>query len=315
MRTFRLPAILLSFLLVSWAGAALSAPPPPLDHAPLVRERAAAYLKPDDLVLGVEIAGDARAYPLAILERHGVANDTIGRIPVALAWCRPCGSAVAYRTDTPKGTLTLAASGKLRDGEPLLVDRQTGTLWRQLTGAPVEGPLAGSGAQLQPLAVVLTTWTRWFQSHLESRVLAQEAAPQGAEAQLGSEPAGPWVYGVTAGGATKAYPVDLVAKLGVIVDEIGGRPVVIVAEPGADPKGRTIRVYDRGDRVFSRSGHSFLGSSFLNDQGGRAWKIGEEALATTDGQTRPRLPAKLAVQAGWMAAYPAAVVWAEPKTP
>src|SRR5436305_10803045 len=236
MRT--LTATLLLISLVSAAGALPA--PPPLDHAPLVRERAATYLKPDDLVLGVAIAGDARAYPLSILERHAVANDTIGRIPVALAWCRPCGSAVAYRTDTPKGTLTLAASGKLRDGEPLLVDRQTGTLWRQLTGAPVEGPLAGSGAQLQPLAVVLTTWTRWFQSHLESRVLAQEAAPQGAEAQLGSEPAGPWVYGVTAGGATKAYPVDLVAKLGVIDDEVGGRPVVVVAEPGADPKGRTI---------------------------------------------------------------------------
>ncbi|HSU84090.1 MAG TPA: DUF3179 domain-containing (seleno)protein [Thermoanaerobaculia bacterium] len=315
MRTFRLPATLLSFLLVSRAGAALSAPPPPLDHAPLVRERAAAYLKPDDLVLGVEIGGDARAYPLAILERHGVANDTIGRIPVALAWCRPCGSAVAYRTDTPKGTLTLAVSGKLRDGQPLLGDRQTGTLWNPLTGTPVEGALAGLRLQLQPLPVVLTTWTRWFQSHLESRVLAQETAPQGAEAQPGSEPAGPWVYGVTAGGATKAYPVDLVAKLGVIDDEIGGRPVVVVAEPGADPKGRTIRVYDRGDRVFSRSGHSFLGASFVNDQGGRAWKIGEEALTITDGQTRARIPGKLAVQAAWVAAYPGAVVWAEPKTP
>jgi hypothetical protein len=308
------PVILLSFLLASRAGSALSATPPPLDHAPLVRERAAAYLKPDDLVLGVEIGGDARAYPLAILERHAVANDTIDRIPVALAWCRPCGSVVAYRTDTPKGTLTLAASGKLRDGEPLLVDRQTGTLWRQLTGTPVEGPLAGSGAQLQPLPVVLTTWTRWFQSHLESRVLAQETAPQGAEAQPGSEPAGPWVYGVTVGGATKAYPVDLVAKLGVIDDEIGGRPVVVVAEPGADPKGRTIRVYDRGDRVFSRSGHSFLGASFVNDQGGRAWKIGEEALTATDGQKRARIPGKLAARAAWEAAYPGAGVYAEAKT-
>jgi hypothetical protein len=280
-----------------------------------VRERAATYLKPDDLVFGVEIGGDARAYPLSILERHAVANDTIDKIPVALAWCRPCGSAVLYRTDTPKGTLTLAASGKLRNGEPLLMDRQTGTLWRQLTGTPVEGPLAGSGLQLQPLPVVLTTWTRWFQAHLESRVLAQETAPQGAEAKTGDEPAGPWVYGVAIGGVAKAYPVDLVAKLGVIDDEIGGRPVVVVAEPGADPKSRTIRVYDRGDRVFSRSGHSFLGAAFVNEQAGRAWKIGEEALATTDGQKRPRLPAKLAVQAGWTAAYPGAGVYTEPKTP
>lgn len=312
MRT--LPALLLSISLVSAAGA-LSAPPP-LDHAPLVRERSATFLKPDDLVLGVEIEGDARAYPLSLLERHAVANDTIGRIPVAVAWCRPCGSAVAYRTDTPKGTLILAASGKARDGDSLLVDRQTGTLWKQLAGTPVEGPLAGSGIQLQPLPVVLTTWTQWFQSHLESRVPAQETAPKEAEkTAAGDEPAGPWVYGVTVGGATKAYPVDLVAKLGVIDDEIGGRPVVVVADPGADPRHRTVRVYDRGDRVFSRSGHSFLGASFVNDQNGRPWKIGEEALATPDGQKRSRIPGKLAAQAVWGAAYPGAAVYTEPKTP
>jgi hypothetical protein len=313
MRTLRHPALLLSISLVS-AASALSAPPP-LDHAPLVRERAATYLKPDDLVLGVEIGGDARAYPLSILERHGVANDTIDKVPVALAWCRPCGSAVAYRTDTPKGTLILAASGKVRDGEPLLVDRQTGTLWKQLAGTPVEGALAGSGLRLQPLPMVLTTWTRWFQSHLESRVLARETAPQGAEAKLEAEPAGPWVYGVTIGDAAKAYPVDLVAKLGVIDDEVGGHPIAVVAEPGADPRNRTVRVYERGDRVFTRSGRAFLGASFVNDQNGRAWKIGEDALATTDGQKRTRIPGKLAVQAGWTAAYPGAAVYTEPKAP
>ncbi|MFL6259042.1 MAG: DUF3179 domain-containing (seleno)protein [Thermoanaerobaculia bacterium] len=313
MRTLRLPALLLSVSLVS-AVSALSAPPP-LDHAPLVRERAATYLKPDDLVFGVEIGGDARAYPLAILERHGVANDTIDKIPVALAWCRPCGSAVAYRTDTPKGTLILAAAGKVRDGEPLLVDRQTGTLWKQLTGTPVEGPLAGLGLQLQPFPVVLTTWTRWFQSHLESRVLAPETAPQGAEAKPEAEPAGPWVYGVMVGGAVKAYPVDLVAKLGVIDDEVGGRPIAVVAEPGADPKNRTVRVYERGDRVFSRSGHSFLGASFVNDQSSRPWKVGEEALTTTDGQKRLRIPGRLAVQAAWTAACPGAAVYVEAKAP
>src|SRR6185295_19086947 len=80
---------------------------PPLDHAPLLRGRAATYLTPDELVLGVEIGGDARAYPLRILDWHAVANDTVNRIPVALAWCRRCGAAALYRTDTPRGTLIL----------------------------------------------------------------------------------------------------------------------------------------------------------------------------------------------------------------
>jgi hypothetical protein len=306
MRAYRHPALLLSFLLGSWAGLAQPAPPP-LDHSPLVRQRMAKWLKPDDLVLGVEMGGDGRAYPLSVLGRHGVSNDTIDRVPVAVAWYG--GAAVAYRTDTPKGILILAVSGKVRDGEPLLVDRQTGTLWRELTGAPVEGPLAGSGIQIQPVPVVLTTWDHWFQSHLESRTLA-EKAPQGTQPE---EPSGPWVYGVVIGGAAKAYPVDLVAKLGVIDDEVGGRPIVVVSEPGADPKSRTVRVYDRGDRTFSRSGHSFLGSSFVNDQSGHVWRIGEEDLSTPDGQKRPRLPGRLAVQGVWGAAWPGAALYTEPK--
>src|SRR4051812_5411167 len=273
MRALSFTALLLSLALAGCAGAPVSTTPkpdttpkqaapaealPPLDHAPLVRAKAATHMTPEELILGVELGGDARAYPLRFLDGHGVSNDTINGIPVALAYCRSCGSAVLYRTDTPKGTLTLALSGRFRDGDQLLVDRQTGTLWKQLTGTPVEGPLAGSGIELQPLPVVLTTWTRWFQSHLESRGLAPEDGAQAGpkpEAQPEDDPApaaDPWVYGVVLGGAAKAYPVEVVARLGVIDDELGGRSIAIVAEPGADPRDRTIRVYDRGDRVFAR---------------------------------------------------------------
>jgi hypothetical protein len=289
----------------------------PLDHAPLLRAQAATYMTPDELVLGVELGGDARAYPLRILDPHGVANDTINHIPVALAYCRPCGSAVLYRTDTPKGTLTLAPSGRFRDGDPLLADRQTGTLWKQLTGTPVEGALAGSGIELQPLPVVLTTWTSWSQSHLGTRVLSLETGfhRKYEPGKPGDDPApaeASWVYGLVLGGAARAYPIDLLTRQGVIDDELGGHPVVIVAEPGADPKNRTVRAYERGDRVFIRSGHSFLGSSFVNDQAGHPWMVGEESLATPDGKKLPRLPGKLTLAAGWSAAYPQGQIYKAP---
>src|SRR5437764_8802902 len=112
MRTHALPAVLLSLAL---AAATTAAPPPsspksgareqalpPLDHSPLLRAKAATYLLPQEPVLGVEMGGDARAYPLRILDWHGVANETVDRIPVAVSYCRPCGAADLYRTDTPK---------------------------------------------------------------------------------------------------------------------------------------------------------------------------------------------------------------------
>ncbi|MFL6197362.1 MAG: hypothetical protein ACJ75H_24460, partial [Thermoanaerobaculia bacterium] len=75
-------------------------------------------------------------------------------------------------------------------------------------------------------------------------------------------------------------------------------------EAGADPQGRTIRVYERGDRVFSRSGRTVFGLIFVNDQNGRAWRVGEEALTLPDNTKLPRLPGWLAKPAAWTAAYP-----------
>jgi hypothetical protein len=274
-------------------------------------------MTPEDLVLGVEIGGDARAYPLRIVEWHGVVNDTIDRIPVALAYCRPCGSAVLYRTDTPKGTLTLAPSGRFREGDQLLADHETGTVWAQLTGAPVEGSLAGSGITLQPLPVVLTTWTSWFQIHPQTRVLSQETG-SGLKYEAGGwpgiDPALPvsrrspavpetsTVFGLVLNGAAKAYPVERLAKAGAIDDELGGTPVVIVAAAG-DPGNRTVRAYERGDRTFA-PGRTFLGLSFVNDQDGRAWKVGEDALSSPDGRKLRRLPGSMTLWPGWFAAYP-----------
>jgi len=331
MRALSFTALLLSLSLAGCAGAPVSAPVPaapkpdttpsqaapaealpPLDHAPQVRAKAATHMTPDEPVLGVELGGDARAYPLRFLEGHGVADDTINGIPVALAYCRPCGSAVLYRTDTPKGTLILALSGRSRDGGPLLVDRQTGTLWQPLTGTPVEGPLAGSGIELQPLPIVLTSWKRWFESRLETRVLTGSGGDDKPAAASGGDPAAPGVFGLVLGGAARAYPVDLVARQGVINDELGGRPIVIVSEPGADPANRTVRAFERGDRTFMRSGHALLGASFLNDQNGRPWKIEEESLNAPDGRKLPRLPGRLAAQAAWSAAYPRGEVYVVP---
>lgn len=330
MRANPLPAaLLLSIALASCAGPGASHPPatvksappgevraeplPPLDHAPLLRAKAATYLSPGDPILGVQIGDDMRAYPLRILDWHAVSNDHVGGVPVALVWCRPCGSAMLYRRDTPKGTLTLAASGIFRDGDQLLRDRETRTLWKQLTGEPVEGPLAGSGFKLQPLPVVLTTWGNWTRIRPETRVLSLATGARKDYPQAGRPPADQpetsSIYGLVVDGTAKAYPLDSLSKTGVVNDEIAGRPVVVVWEPGADAQNRTVRAYERGDRTFSRSERAFLGALFLNDQNGRPWLVGEEALTTPDGKKLPRLPGYLTHGSGWSAAYPQTAIW------
>ncbi|HEX4961567.1 MAG TPA: DUF3179 domain-containing (seleno)protein [Thermoanaerobaculia bacterium] len=306
----------LSLLLATaLAGCALHPPGavtlPPLNHSPLLRAKAATYLSPDDPVLGLQIGSDLRAYPLRILDRHAVANEAVNGVPVAVAWCRSCGSAVAYRRDTSKGTLTFAASGTLREGDQLLRDKETGTLWKQLTGEPVEGRLARSGIKLQPVPVVLTTWGNWTRVHPETRVLSLETGAGKDDPQAGQAEAAEssFLYGLLVNGTPKAYPIETLVKAGVVDDEIAGRPVVVVWEPGADAQNRTVRAYERGDRIFTRTERAFLGATFLTDQDGQPWLIGEEALTTPDGKRLTRIPGYLTRSAGWSAAYPRSAVW------
>jgi hypothetical protein len=208
------------------------------------------------------------------------------------------------------------------------VDRQTHTVWAQLTGAPVEGPLAGSGVTLQPLPVVLTTWTSWFQTHPQTRVLSLETGSglkYEAGGRPGTDPALPVsrrspalpetssIYGLALNGAAKAYPVDRAAKDGTVDDELGGRAVVVVAVPG-DPRKRTVRAYERGDRTFA-PGRTLMGLSFVTDQDGRAWKVGEEELASPDGRKLRRIPGSITLWPGWFAAYPRTGVYGKLPAP
>ena len=46
----------------------------------------APWLKGKDTIIGVEINGDSRAYPVPILSRVEIVNDRVGGIPIAVTW-------------------------------------------------------------------------------------------------------------------------------------------------------------------------------------------------------------------------------------
>jgi hypothetical protein len=46
----------------------------------------ASWIGSENVVVGVEIDGDSRAYPVATLSRHEIVNDTVGGLPIAVTW-------------------------------------------------------------------------------------------------------------------------------------------------------------------------------------------------------------------------------------
>ena len=87
---------------------------------------AATYLNPDDRVFGVEINGDARAYPLRIANWHEMVNDIVGGVPVSLAYCTLCGAGILFdgRVAGRGRPFTFGSSGLLYRSNKLMYDRR-----------------------------------------------------------------------------------------------------------------------------------------------------------------------------------------------
>ncbi len=311
---------------IQWGGVKKDGIPA-LDRPELVAASAADYLTPDDRVFGVEIRGEARAYPLRILDWHEMANDVVGDTPVSLAYCTLCGAGVLYSTKVGDRTFTFGSSGLLYESNKLMYDRQTETLWNQLTGEPVAGPLASSGLHLTRLPVVVTTWAKWKKDHPTTRVLSPRtgfsrdytpgkpygpyfASPDLMFPALGASPRMPGktkVFALLLGDAPKAFPLEKLPKPGVISDRVGETPVVLVIdETGA------VRAYERGDRTFGPALRPLLGSVFLADQEGHAWKVEEDQLTGPGARRLARLPGHEAYWFGWSAFYPKTDLWSPP---
>ena len=57
-----------------------------LDPVFAAQAEALAQMDPSERVIGVSINGDHRAYPLNLLSRHEIVNDTVGGKPIAVTW-------------------------------------------------------------------------------------------------------------------------------------------------------------------------------------------------------------------------------------
>jgi hypothetical protein len=147
---------------------------PALTNPALIRPAEADWLTADEPVFGVEIDGDARAYPLRILDWHEMLNDVVGGVPVTLAYCTLCGSGILYDTRVAgrSAPFVFGSSGFLYRSNKLMYDQATHSLWSQFTGRPVAGPLTGSGIELAALPLTVASWQDWRAAHPDTKVLS-----------------------------------------------------------------------------------------------------------------------------------------------
>jgi hypothetical protein len=230
---------------------------PPKDGIPAIdRPRfdtireASSWLSPREPVLVVEQAGETRAYPLQILIWHELVNDRIGEAPILVSFCPLCNSAIVFDRRINGTVYDFGVSGMLRNSDMIMYDRQTDSLWQQITGEAIVGTLTGEklktiGSQTVPFE----TFARHFPG---GKVLSRDT---GHQRPYGQNPYAGYEFGgrllapvnsrrpfrlpplerivvIPSDGGSKAYPFSMLRRRGAVRDQIRGRRFVIFFEEG-----------------------------------------------------------------------------------
>ncbi|MEM6462929.1 MAG: DUF3179 domain-containing protein [Pseudomonadota bacterium] len=178
----------------------------------------------DDMepVMGLEINGDARAYPLRILMWHEIVNDTVGGVPVTVTYCPLCNAALVFDRRVNGDADTFGTTGKLRNSDLVMYDRKTESWWQQFTGEAIAGALTGTKLDMVPSR--LESWKNFRTRHPQGKVLVPNN-PQmrnyGANPYRGYDTMNrPFLF-------TGALPEDIEPMARVVVVRDGVSPIVV----------------------------------------------------------------------------------------
>ena len=213
---------------------------PAADNPKVSSAQEATWLKDSDIVFGVAVNGEYRAYPRRIMEVREMVNDTLGGRDLGIPYCTLCGAAQAYFTDRlPQGIQrpVLRTSGLLIRSNKVMYDITTHSVFDTFLGKAVTGPLAEKNLQLKQATVVTTDWGAWKKVHPETTVLLERYA-------LGRDP--DFRNGRDANGPI--FPVgDVDPRLPVHEDIIG--VVAASGKPVAFQRSKAIAALKTGNEI------------------------------------------------------------------
>ncbi len=279
------------YRLWSWGGVGIDDRPlgrtdipcnciPAVDNPEVTDAAGGDWYADDRIVFGVEINGEARAYPRNIMEIREMVNDTLGGRDIGMPYCTLCGAAQVYFTDElPAGVErpVLRTSGLLTRSNKVMYDVNSFSVFDTFLGTAVTGPLAEAGLQLDQASVVTTTWGEWKAAHPDTTILAEsEALGRDSDLLNTRDAEGPIfpigdvdprlpvqepVLGVTTGaGQPVAFPVDAARQALNNGQAVGFDDITVELFGGG------IRAIDEGgDEVGSHQAFWFAWSQFHPD--------------------------------------------------
>jgi len=231
---------------------------PSIDNPVFANVADANFMSDSDTVIGLEINGEIKAYPLFIMVWHEIVNDKVGDVPVSVTYCPLCYTNQVFKRIIDGQEVEFGTSGKLYNSNLLMYDRLTESYWSQALGMAVKGELSGYQLDLVPFDVI--TWGDWKTIHPDTLVLTTDT---GYLRSYATDPYGKYyteprimfpveysddrmhpkeiILGFNQDEIYKAYKQNDIESNIIVNDSIGDVPVMLIS------------LYSQNSRAFERT--------------------------------------------------------------
>ena len=275
---------------------------PPIDDPKFTTVQAASrWLGDEEPIIIFSLNGDVRAYPLQILTWHEIVNNVVGGVPVSVTFCPLCNASLVFDRRLDGVILDFGTSGKLRNSDLVMWDRQTESWWQQFTGEGIVGELAGKKLTSLPSQVI--SWQDFKAANPEGIVLSRDTGfnrPYGQNPYAGYDRVDnpPFLFDgpvdgrllpkervvfVTVGDESVAFPFSILEVERAVNYTVNDKDLVVFFQPG------TVSALDRssieGSRDVGASGvfdpnldgrkltFRAEGENIVDDETGSLWSI------------------------------------------
>lgn len=298
---------------------------PSIDDPVFVNVQESNFMSDSDTVIGLEINGETKAYPIFILVWHEIVNDRVGGIPIAVTYCPLCYTNQVFERIIDGQEVEFGTSGKLYNSNLLMYDRLTESYWSQALGIAVKGELSGYQLNLIPFDVI--TWKDWKSLHPETLVLTTDT---GYIRSYATDPYGNYyteprimfpvehndermhpkeiILGFNQDGIYKAYKQKDIESEKLINDSIGKTPVLLVS------------LFSQNARAFERTiddqvlDFAYINNRIIDLQTNSEWNYhGISISGEFKGKQLVRMPIEPGFWFEWVAFHPETLVFGDGK--
>ena len=258
-------------------------------------------LSPDEPIIGLEINGDARAFPVNWTFRPHIVEETIGGEPVAMTYCLLSNLGLAFRPELNGQPMHFIMPIQW-ENNMMIYDTLGKRLIQQIDGKVMFGPDKGQAIEKYPTQVM--SWAAWQWLHPDTRVFNNPSsglfdtfvrffigrffleANRKREAPMFPTikefddrlPNKTEVIGVEEEGIYRAYSLDYLCSKEVVNDSIGDKSIVIICDEEVDVISAYYRNYGGQTRTFER--HSEREVAYMHDdETGSLWNSLGQAVA------------------------------------